>query len=103
SAMPPPPPPSLFPYTTLFRSVAGGRFPPVADLLRDRVEGLDFNERYAVRWLLFRFLIEGPHADAFHLFLDDLRRLGGGGDFRERSEEHTSELQSRRDLVCRLL
>src|SRR5690349_23918145 len=24
-------------------------------------------------------------------------------DFRERSEEHTSELQSRRDLVCRLL
>src|SRR5690349_22168877 len=30
------------------------------------------------------------------------RRAGGrGGD--DRSEEHTSELQSRRDLVCRLL
>src|SRR5438874_9245757 len=26
-----------------------------------------------------------------------------GGRFTERSEEHTSELQSRRDLVCRLL
>src|SRR5690349_23995774 len=26
-----------------------------------------------------------------------------GGDRRVRSEEHTSELQSRRDLVCRLL
>src|SRR6266496_4754640 len=26
-----------------------------------------------------------------------------GRDFRVRSEEHTSELQSRRDLVCRLL
>src|SRR5204863_9841740 len=25
------------------------------------------------------------------------------GEFRRRSEEHTSELQSRRDLVCRLL
>src|SRR5690349_24962283 len=27
----------------------------------------------------------------------------GGADFPDRSEEHTSELQSRRDLVCRLL
>src|SRR5438874_7933089 len=38
-----------------------------------------------------------------------LSRAHGGGDAapvrrgRERSEEHTSELQSRRDLVCRLL
>src|SRR5204862_2892681 len=30
-------------------------------------------------------------------------RLSGTSDFRTRSEEHTSELQSRRDLVCRLL
>src|SRR5690349_23797881 len=28
---------------------------------------------------------------------------GEPGDVRKRSEEHTSELQSRRDLVCRLL
>src|SRR5207302_7874062 len=28
---------------------------------------------------------------------------GGGGIFRGRSEEHTSELQSRENLVCRLL
>src|SRR5438874_6147184 len=27
----------------------------------------------------------------------------GTGDDQQRSEEHTSELQSRRDLVCRLL
>src|SRR5690349_23151705 len=37
-----------------------------------------------------------------------VRRVGGMTDFMglahaERSEEHTSELQSRRDLVCRLL
>src|SRR2546426_11152841 len=31
------------------------------------------------------------------------RRLGEGGDFRIRSEEHTSELQSPCNLVCRLL
>src|SRR5690349_22579262 len=32
-------------------------------------------------------------------------RVYGGNsfDFKKRSEEHTSELQSRRDLVCRLL
>src|SRR5215471_20720567 len=29
--------------------------------------------------------------------------FGQAGDLRVRSEEHTSELQSRRDLVCRLL
>src|SRR5438874_10471040 len=31
------------------------------------------------------------------------RRQQGNGDGADRSEEHTSELQSRRDLVCRLL
>src|SRR5690349_23971107 len=30
-------------------------------------------------------------------------RINGGSGINERSEEHTSELQSRRDLVCRLL
>src|SRR5260221_2112861 len=36
---------------------------------------------------------------AKHLFYN----TGGGDDFLERSEEHTSELQSHSDLVCRLL
>src|SRR5712664_4551974 len=53
-----PPRSTLFPYTTLFRSIAGG---------------------CSRRWA-------GP---------------GCGG--RNRSEEHTSELQSRSELVCRLL
>src|SRR5699024_11793663 len=34
---------------------------------------------------------------------DDERPAPGGGGSRGRSEEHTSELQSRFDLVCRLL
>src|SRR5215471_8573084 len=37
------------------------------------------------------------------LVLNDTRVLGAALCGRRRSEEHTSELQSRRDLVCRLL
>src|SRR5690606_40720097 len=59
-----PPRSTLFPYTTLFRSLvirARGRFRRIVVILG--------------------------------------KRLGGG----KRSEEHTSELQSRENLVCRLL
>src|SRR5690349_24012231 len=62
-----PPRSTLFPYTTLFRSLVG-----VA--ARADVE--------------------------FH---GDLLRSNSLSCFFDRSEEHTSELQSRRDLVCRLL
>src|SRR5207249_7368158 len=49
--------------------------------------------------------------DAFDLIVeapvllndDDARPFPGGGHREVRSEEHTSELQSRFDLVCRLL
>src|SRR6266403_2079102 len=57
-----PPRSTLFPYTTLFRSVATG------------------------------VKIAHPELEVW--------MVTGDGD---RSEEHTSELQSRRDLVCRLL
>src|SRR5690349_24235439 len=68
-----PPRPTLFPYTTLFRSVS----PP---LFRKSLN----------RFLRAGFDIFAPLPSAFS-------RCG------MRSEEHTSELQSRRDLVCRLL
>src|SRR5690349_24087457 len=75
-----PPRSTLFPYTTLFRSrhALGRR---AADA-RDRP------------------LPHGP-ARAHHVrrALARPRAARGAG----RSEEHTSELQSRRDLVCRLL
>src|SRR5438067_7212110 len=68
---------TLFPYTTLFRSERGlYRAPP--HLLRD------------ARQLLLRRLFQA-RGDPF--------RVG----FPHRSEEHTSELQSRFDIVCRLL
>src|SRR3712207_8482645 len=70
-----PPRSTLFPYTTLFRSGAG----------------FFGGEGFILEKLT------GPGSVFIH----------GGGDFVEfnlqRSEEHTSELQSRQYLVCRLL
>src|SRR3712207_8613460 len=73
-----PPRSTLFPYTTLFRSFQG-------DLAaHDPVVVLDLP--------LLR-LVEPRHVDHVLFFLRDELR----------SEEHTSELQSRQYLVCRLL
>src|SRR2546425_8232364 len=80
-----PPRSTLFPYTTLFRSV------------RNDLKARFFFECYC----------------AVHSFVFDLFKLSGSnGPLRElllsgeqfrRSEEHTSELQSLAYLVCRLL
>src|SRR3712207_7618939 len=78
-----PPRSTLFPYTTLFRS--------------------------------FHSIIHVPRAEHPSLLANVHRWLGPGGHFlatmtvtdfegeESRSEEHTSELQSRQYLVCRLL
>src|SRR5690349_22345432 len=82
-----PPKSTLFPYTTLFRSLMEK---PDGTLIE---EGLSIVEELWKR-------CEGPRGH--HLRPDLKSKI----DFRldaERSEEHTSELQSRRDLVCRLL
>src|SRR5207249_9535036 len=79
STLRPPPPPPLFPYTTLFRS------PPP----RPRPERRHTNPLRPLRVPANHRLQPQPrHRHAFCQF---------------RSEEHTSELQSRFDLVCRLL
>src|SRR2546428_3750622 len=65
-----PPRSTLFPYTTLFRSICDAWSGP----------------------------LESP---SFRLAMGLLSWPGGAHD--RRSEEHTSELQSRSDLVCRLL
>src|SRR2546428_7340051 len=67
-----PPRSTLFPYTTLFRSVA-------------RRSNLCGEEVLREKQVLVAVTVEVRHACV------------------ERSEEHTSELQSRSDLVCRLL
>src|SRR5207302_10947949 len=98
--LPPPPSPTLFPYTTLFRSRRG----------RPRIW------RVLIFVLAAIFFI-GPLAAAFKY---SLQQDNGGYGFANygqiiknheirtplvtsRSEEHTSELQSRENLVCRLL
>src|SRR3712207_9306933 len=78
-----PPRSTLFPYTTLFRSkgindtyghdVGDDVLRDFSDRLRRGVRSIDLVARY------------------------------GGEEFLVRSEEHTSELQSRQYLVCRLL
>src|SRR5690349_5513290 len=81
-----PPRSTLFPYTTLFRSMAAANLVVMADP--------------AV------LVLGGVMASAADLLFEPVRaelarRLPA--PMVQRSEEHTSELQSRRDLVCRLL
>src|SRR2546429_2395718 len=79
-----PPRSTLFPYTTLFRSVAVGVV--LVGLLRghpDDDQGED--------------VVQGVHG-RIQGATEDGERSGA-----QRSEEHTSELQSRLHLVCRLL
>src|SRR2546422_7643739 len=81
-----PPRSTLFPYTTLFRSVGD----------RDG-EGLVHPRRS------FRIRIEGVAPLLRNLCGRAERQRNGIADAAQRSEEHTSELQSRLHLVCRLL
>src|SRR5690606_41906533 len=85
-----------YPYTTLFRSAADA-VEHQPDMAEDRIEGLrrqlEVFEHLAQ--LFQRFL--GLRIAARDLFEHTLSGLVG-----LRSEEHTSELQSREKLVCRL-
>src|SRR3712207_6993886 len=85
-----PPRSTLLPSTTLFRSVGGGpvelrrpagpRAAPAAGPLEPRLDDADLSQLVEVE-----------------------RRHRPGDPQRVRSEEHTSELQSRQYIVCRLL
>src|SRR2546430_9349676 len=90
-----PPRSTLFPYTTLFRSSHTGRAVDRGACESDgeaRVAGTDTRRR--------------PQGGAV---THDESRVGiaclktGEGERVDRSEEHTSELQSQSNLVCRLL
>src|SRR3712207_7856770 len=83
-----PPRSTLFPYTTLFRS---GADEPVALLQTVNLDVDRVQDRKAVAGVLTRW--SEATSVARHA---DFPWLG-------RSEEHTSELQSRQYLVCRLL
>src|SRR5437868_9568772 len=85
---PPPPTSTLFPYTTLFRS----------DFRRAPVTRI--NERIRVP----QVRVITDDGEQFGVMdTRDAVRLARDRGMDLRSEEHTSELQSRFDLVCRLL
>src|SRR5438046_6884990 len=89
-----PPRSTLFPYTTLFRSVVALAEPRQ---LRD-VRAIEPAE---LAQLVER---EAPRPQALAAAEQGLEALGrAAGVVRARSEEHTSELQSLTNLVCRLL
>src|SRR3712207_6969305 len=88
-----PPRSTLFPYTTLFRS----RDPRIGD----RLERLYLGDHFFS--CLSRQLLARSHRDRDRLPLKMDFALGEQRLIRDRSEEHTSELQSRQYLVCRLL
>src|SRR3712207_6882687 len=80
-----PPRSTLFPYTTLFRSDVERYFMTVSE---------------AVTLVLMASALGTEGADPSPLYVLD---MGEPVKILERSEEHTSELQSRQYLVCRLL
>src|SRR3712207_8290003 len=82
----PPPRSTLFPYTTLFRSAAHGVHERARPAVELRLTGAAPRRR--------------QHDD---LVAGRLLTRAGRKPLGERSEEHTSELQSRQYLVCRLL
>src|SRR3712207_7975542 len=92
-----PPRSTLFPYTTLFRSRGPGamrRWWVVIALLLSLGVNLGLVAAVATRRIAARSA-EGPPPEG--------PRRGPGPQDLGRSEEHTSELQSRQYLVCRLL
>src|SRR3712207_7775764 len=79
-----PPRSTLFPYTTLFRSIRGEEWMSSVPVHHQLFDALGFDR------------IDYAH-------VAPLLKQEGKSKRKLRSEEHTSELQSRQYLVCRLL
>src|SRR3712207_8188000 len=86
-----PPRSTLFPYTTLFRSDLDHEVADALDAVAVQGEGLGVLAE-----------ADGGHLEQAALDLGAEVRVGLD-PVDDRSEEHTSELQSRQYLVCRLL
>src|SRR5258708_10592797 len=87
-----PPRSTLFPYTTLFRSIAA-----------DSPESCRMSDGRLTVFLADDNLLVREGVRALLSFADDIEVVGVAEDYDSRSEEHTSELQSPDHLVCRLL
>src|SRR2546430_13052854 len=93
-----PPRSTLFPYTTLFRSRA--KTARILDRLTPYANGD-----------VVLLMVGDDHVEAYARLPEAVREMRQAfpnvdariGSLEERSEEHTSELQSQSNLVCRLL
>src|SRR5690349_22298541 len=93
-----PPLSPLFPYTTLFRSARGA----VRHGIEPEAPPTFVSLLAAVFWIVVAGLLIVGRGEG----MAEWKALGEAlcaAGLALRSEEHTSELQSRRDLVCRLL
>src|SRR5207302_8988099 len=98
-----PPTSTRFPYTTLFRS--GGDISPqvLESAAAAGLRALFTSEPWLAPrrvhgcWILGRNIVKAATPSA------RIAALAAFRGWRRRSEEHTSELQSRENLVCRLL
>src|SRR5688500_19366869 len=80
----------LFPYTTLFRSINSDQYQSERKIIDAKIS-------YRLNKNLTFF------ADVINLGEEPLDEYAGYPNRNQRSEEHTSELQSPCNLVCRLL
>src|SRR5207253_10265292 len=94
--IPPPTISTLFPYTTLFRSYFHRfyEFQPDLNTSNPEVQA----EILKIMGFWIQLGVSGFRMDAVPFVI-----ATKGANVSERSEEHTSELQSRGHLVCRLL
>src|SRR2546427_6372020 len=83
-----PPRSTLFPYTTLFRSVIRLAASFLVDSQMDAIKRIVINDAFIV-------IANGRLMNASFMTIRLMASI--------RSEEHTSELQSQSNLVCRLL
>src|SRR2546430_9867138 len=90
-----PPRSTLFPYTTLFRSLD----PRVAEF------AASLPARYKLHGYTSKYILKRAAKGLVPAFVWRRGKKGFGVPFAKwlRSEEHTSELQSQSNLVCRLL
>src|SRR3712207_8894988 len=90
-----PPRSTLFPYTTLFRSVIGATNRKLKEEIKQKNFRADVYYRLSV--MNIKTIPLNDRKDDIEILVNYFINI------LDRSEEHTSELQSRQYLVCRLL
>src|SRR5690242_20866399 len=90
-----PPRSTLFPYTTLFRSGKGAKATGEALPSISQISSAKWGAKGIKIWVIMATALRGYEGSLVNSFMNSI--------ILARSEEHTSELQSHVNLVCRLL